>query len=196
MSLGFDFPSMVARLIELDYPLPIAVSRALASYRATIGAFDDYAKSIEARGNAILIAASGNGSLRRKDPDFTASVAPPAASVGFIAVGAVSLIADTASSYAVSAFSNAGCRLVAPGERILSARPGDGLRTLSGTSMAAPHVAGVAALWLQRLFPNERPQHWVDDVRRQLEESALRIPGERQDVGLGLVQAPPTGSHN
>ncbi|WP_305844081.1 S8 family peptidase [Photobacterium leiognathi] len=37
----------------------------------------------------------------------------------------------------------------APGEEIYSAIPGDGYARKTGTSMAAPHVAGVAALYLQ-----------------------------------------------
>jgi subtilisin family serine protease len=44
----------------------------------------------------------------------------------------------------VAYFSNAFPEISAPGVAILSAKVGGGLTTMSGTSMAAPHVAGVA----------------------------------------------------
>ena len=49
------------------------------------------------------------------------------------------------SSYAVSA-ADAAHALAAPGVCVLSSRRGGGTSTMSGTSTAAPHVAGVAAL--------------------------------------------------
>jgi subtilisin family serine protease len=71
--------------------------------------------------------------------------------------------------------------LVAPGEDIKSLKRGGGYTIMSGTSMAAPHVAGVAALLLAQ-NPNLNPY----DVRFILEETAIDVYGPGQpDTGSG-----------
>jgi subtilisin family serine protease len=58
-------------------------------------------------------------------------------------------------------------------------------RRLSGTSMATPHVAGIAALWCQ-----VRPSATASEIWRLLVTNARRLPLSAADVGNGLVQAP------
>ena len=59
-------------------------------------------------------------------------------------------VASTTSSDARSSFSNFGScvDIFAPGSDITSTWLGGGINTISGTSMAAPHIAGIAALYL------------------------------------------------
>jgi len=61
----------------------------------------------------------------------------------------------------------------APGQSVRSTIPGTGYGGLSGTSMAAPHVAGLAALLISAQ-PGLRGQ--VDDLEILIERTALHIP--------------------
>lgn len=191
MSLGVDFAGLVQRLKDTGLPEDIAVSRVLEAYRSNVRLFDRLASLVQARvatgRGALLVAASGNESRRKDNKRYTVAVAPPAAADGFISVGAIGH-----NPLAVACFSNTGCILSAPGVDVLSAKLGAGLMTLDGTSMATPHVAGVIALWIQKLFPKgDRPKGWAADVQRAIESHVKQIPdSSRNDVGLGLVQAP------
>jgi subtilisin family serine protease len=72
--------------------------------------------------------------------------------------------------------------VVAPGVDVISARPGAGYQSMSGTSMAAPHVAGLAALLFEAT-----PDASVDDVETAIFASATPLPGDpatRQGRGL------------
>jgi subtilisin family serine protease len=194
LSLDFDFTTVVAQFEANDFPKKIALSRALEAYRATVRLFDRLAARVAARvargRGALLVAASGNASRRDLNVTFTVATAPPAVADGFVSVGAVRRNADA--SYAVADFSNTSCRLAAPGVGILSAQLGEGLTIKNGTSMATPHVAGVLALWTQKLFPDgSRPDGWAKDVMRAVEGAVIPLPGQaREDVGIGLVRAP------
>ncbi len=76
--------------------------------------------------------------------------------------------------------------LVAPGVGIYSSIPTDGYMALNGTSMATPHVAGVAALLLQA-----RPDLSVYQVEQILRQSATDVGTSGPDTtyGAGIVNA-------
>jgi subtilisin family serine protease len=191
MSLGFDFPGAVQRMVNGGIPIAPATSNALEAYRSNLRFFDALMQMVEAKGafgdTAVIAAATGNESSR---PSFTVAASLPAASKGIISVAALGRTA--ASTFEVAEFSNTMSQLAAPGVDILSAKVGGGLASMSGTSMACPHVAGVAALWWESLRKSGEVKATASLVSNKLlaTASARGLSSEPLDRGAGIVTAP------
>lgn len=92
--------------------------------------------------NVVVVGASGNSG-------FSTPVSPARYAVDWgLSVGAVTTSGRLA-SFSNGAGSNSEIRhVLAPGNGIVSAEPGGGYETRTGTSMAVPYVSGVVALML------------------------------------------------
>lgn len=98
----------------------------------------------------LPIAEGLNPQTRFLQPDVENTLGIPATVEGVISVGSYSYINNTLSPFSGRGVSRPGRDrkpdLLAPGESILSAAVGGGFDTKSGTSMAAPAVAGICSL--------------------------------------------------
>lgn len=140
------------------------------------------------RNGTLIVAAAGNES---RDP-FTGRRRVPPNPVGYPA-NAPSLMAVAAldSQLDVASFSNGSINfdggqvdIAGPGVDVYSTWPmPTRYRSISGTSMATPHVSGIAALYAEATGAKGM------NLWGLLMREARRLPLSSADVGIGLVRA-------
>jgi subtilisin len=149
------------------------------------GAFISDAIAYAVAHDVLVVAGSGN------DGPYDNSVDWPARDTRVVSVAAIDNKNEPAefSSRGTNPASTAyvadegDVEFAAPGVNIESTYRGGGYAILSGTSMAAPHVAGLAALLWQ-----SGDEHPAEATRKLLHDHALDIaaPGDDAETGWGL----------
>ena len=145
----------------------------------------------------FFVAAAGN-----EGPGCNSERTPPGNYGNVLAVGAIDPDGNLASFSSRGPVSgspdgNTGPDVLAPGVQVTSAWPGDTYRTIEGTSMATPHVAGVVALMWSA---NPKLRGNIDATEKILVETAQPYsgvaascgePGDLPDAaaGYGVVDA-------
>jgi subtilisin family serine protease len=145
--------------------------------------FERVARRTQDRGT-LIVAAAGNDSQR---PAIVNPVSHPANCPSIMAVAAMDV------QGAIARFSNRGINpdggqvdIAGPGVDVYSSWPlPTRYRRISGTSMATPHVAGIAALYAEADQGARGAALW-----RLVTGGALRLALPSSDVGAGMVQAP------
>ena len=155
------------------------------------------AERLIGNGTVVVAAAGNEGMARYQGLDDrvesgyrSISITDPGNAEKVITVGATHR--RDPHTYGVSYFSSRGPTgdgrrkpdLVAPGEKITSPWPDHGIGEMDGTSQAAPHVSGAAALLMTR---NPELIGQPDFIKRILCDTATDLGRERYFQGAGML---------
>lgn len=164
-----------ARVISMSLGAPVTVGTPPSA------AYENAGRAALNAGSLIIAAAGNSGS----DPTLF-PVARPANSPSIMAVAAVDQNLQRASFSCRGVNPNGGeVNIAAPGVAVFSStKMPTRYAIFNGTSMATPHVAGIAALWSQRSGLRGSA------LWQRLLSTARNIGQPLQHVGRGLVQAP------
>ena len=198
----FNLAKALDYLIDLKQRHNLKLVAANASFGGS-----DYSKSVHgaiiraARSDILFVASAGNDGTNNdttpRYPSGYSSLSPVILDDGTVFEAAASYenviaVAALDSNGAKRSSSNYGQQSVdlgAPGGNILSTMPNSSYDTKSGTSMAAPHVTGAAALYLRQL-DRQRRRHpgW-----RPRQHRADRVDGRHHRDGWQAQHRPPDG---
>ncbi|PJG56635.1 hypothetical protein CVM73_03550 [Bradyrhizobium forestalis] len=163
--------------------MSMSCGRSAGSATTSNPIFDDIGQAALDEGR-LMIAAAGNSSSR--DIGYIAPIDFPANSPTIMSVAAVDSRLGLTNFSSGVPVGTTGIDIAAPGAGVFSSVPMPRkYQRLRGTSMAAPHVAGSAALWAES-DPSLRATKLWD----KLVSNAKALPHHQRDVGAGLVQAP------
>jgi len=116
------------------------------------------------------------------EPDTTLTI--PSTADGIIAVGAYDVARDAVASFSGRGDTADGRKaptLVAPGVGVVTAAPGGGYTTRTGTSIAVPFVTGSVALMMEWGIVQENdPYLYGEKVKAYLIKGARRLPGQEE----------------